>query len=124
MLFDSASMERSRYDMLLYMQSKGFYESAVIDTVRYHKRKAAVRYSVTSGEPFKISGVSYRFTDMSLRNIILADSANSLIKPGDLLDRTVMEAERSRVAAYLENMGYYRFSVNNIRYIIDTRHSV
>ena len=119
-LLDSASTERSRRDMSLYMQSKGFYESNVTDTIKLHKRKASVDYSVTAGEPFKISGVSYLFSDKSLRNIILADSAASLIKPGDRLDRTVMEAERSRVAAYLENLGYYRFSVNNIRYIIDT----
>ncbi len=119
-LLDSTATEKSRRDMLLYMQSRGFYDATVTDTVSYRKHKAQVDYSVTAGEPFKISGVSYMFGDKSLRNVILADSVNSLIKAGDLLDRNVMEEERSRVADYLENLGYYRFSVNNIRYLVDT----
>ncbi len=119
-LFDSLSVRQSNKDMRLFMQSAGFYEARVSDTVRYRKKRAFVDYKVSTGIPFKIDSIGYRFDDKSLENIILADTSRSLLKPGSLLSRTVMEQERSRIARMLGNAGYFQFSVNNISYTVDT----
>lgn len=120
-LLDSAMTERSRRDMLLYMQGRGFFDSKVTDTIiTSDKHKAKVFYDVTAGVPVKISSVNYRFDDQTLKNAILADSVNSLVKAGNIFDRNVLEKERTRIVSYLENLGYYRTSVNNIRYLVDT----
>lgn len=119
-LLDSALVKSSVRDMYFFMHSKGFFDAEVGDSVELKKQKASVDYYVRAGRPTIISSVSYTFNDKSLENLILSDSASSLIKPNTKLDRTVMEAERTRIVSYLENMGYYQFSVNNIYYNVDT----
>lgn len=119
-LLDSTLTQRSVRDMRLFMNAKGFYDASVSDSVVLKKKKAEVDYSVVAGIPYKISDISYRFQDRSLRNAVLSDTASSLLRVGQLLDRTKMEEERTRIAQNLENLGYYQFSVNNIRYIVDT----
>ena len=119
-IFDSLSIRQSNKDMKLFMKSAGFYDVQLSDTVKYRKKRAFVNYKINTGIPFKIDSISYQFDDKSLENIILADTTRSLLKIGGLLDRSVMEQERSRITRMLSNAGYFQFSVNNISYTVDT----
>ena len=114
--------DKSITNLETYLRTKGYFHSDVtyeLDTVR-RAHRAEITYKIRQGEPTRINSLNYEFRDSSLRNIILADSADCLLKNGDALDITLLDAERNRVAAYLNNRGYFDFTVNNISYDVDT----
>ena len=113
--------DKSVQNLETYMRTRGYYSSSVtytIDTLR--RRRVELTYNLTQGLPTRIGQLSYRFYDEPLRGVILADTQNSRIRQGDILDITQLDEERSRISSYLNNRGYFDFSVNNIRYEVDT----
>ena len=121
-LLDMSLTEKSAQNLKTYMNSRGYYASEVkyeIDTTRRPKR-AIVTYSTKQGLPYKITGISYDFRDKNLGPIIESDSANTLLKVGNIFDITSLDKERERIALYLNDRGYYNFSINNIEYRVDT----
>ena len=122
-LMDTALTERSVQNLQTYLHTRGYFSSNVrcdIDTSIYRRHRAKITYSITQGPATRIDSMSYDFRDTSLRRIILADTTASLIKRGEIFDESVLEAERNRIAAMLNNNGYYDFTANSISYEVDT----
>lgn len=121
-LLDMELTDKSVQNLETYLRTRGYFNSEVgykLDTTRRYRR-AEITYTIRQGEPTRVSSLNYEFRDSSLRNVILADSAECLIKSGDILDITLLDAERERIAANLNNRGYFDFTVNNISYDVDT----
>ncbi|MDE7129669.1 MAG: hypothetical protein K2O07_05070, partial [Alistipes sp.] len=120
-LLDMEQTMKSVRNLRTYLDTRGYFSSDVtcrIDTLP--RRRAAVTYTIRQGEPMRIDSIAYDFRDNSLRPVILADTAKTLVRPGDVLDIARLDAERERIASYLNNRGYYNFTVNNIYYSVDT----
>ena len=114
--------ERSAQNLKVYMDTRGFFSSQAtfeVDTTS-RRRRAKVVYRTRQGEPYRIDSISYDFQDKFLEQIILPDTANTLIRPGRVFDIAVLDRERERVTAFLKERGYYNFTVNNIDYVADT----
>ena len=121
-LLDTMLTNKSVQNLQTYLHTRGYFDSSVeckVDTTR-RRRRAELTYTIHQGEPTRIDTLSYDFRDESLRSIILADTATSLLHPGDVLDITRLDAERERIAKNLNNRGYLDFTVNNISYDVDT----
>ena len=121
-LLDQSLTQKSAENLKVYMDSKGFFNSRAtfrIDTTS-RRRRATVIYTTHQGEPYRIDSISYRFHDKFLEQIVLPDTAQTLLRRGDIYDVTVLDAERERITSYLRDRGYYNFSVNNILYLADT----
>lgn len=121
-LLDLSLTHKSAQNLKTYMDSRGYYGSSVqydIDTTRRPKR-AYVTFRTHQGEPYRINSLSYDFRDKQLAPVIEADSAQSLLRVGEIFDITTLDKERERIATYLNNRGYYNFSINNIEYRVDT----
>lgn len=121
-LLNNDLTQRSIDNLEVYMQTKGYFSSSVtcdVDTIS-RKRRAHLTYRLKQCEAMRIESIDYEFRDTSLRHIILADTAGRLIKRGDVLDITLLDEERNRIASYLNNCGYFDFTVNNITYDVDT----
>ncbi len=121
-LLDMDLTEKSITNLETYLRTRGYFHSEVtysIDTTR-RKRRADITYIIRQGEPTRINDIHYSFRDSSLRSVILADSSDCMLKRGDVLDITLLDAERNRIAANLNNRGYFDFTVNNISYEVDT----
>lgn len=121
-LLDTALTEKSVQNLQTYMHTRGYFSSSVtceVDTTR-RKRRAELTYRLHQGQPTRIDSLSYDFRDESLRAIILADTAATLLHMGDVLDISRLDAERNRIATNLNNRGYLDFTVNNISFDVDT----
>lgn len=121
-LLDLSLTERSADNFKNYMDSRGFFSSQAtfeIDTLR-RPRCAYVTYRTRQGEPYRIRSLEYDFRDRNLAPIILADTARSCIRVGQIYNVADLSAERERITANLKRRGYYNFSVNNIEYLADT----
>ena len=122
-LVDTALTERSVQNLQTYLHTRGYFSSNVgcdIDTSTIRRHRVRITYTIKQGPATRIDSISYNFRDTSLRNIILADTASSLIVRGEIFDESVLEAERNRIATLLNNNGYYDFTANSISYEVDT----
>lgn len=122
-LYDEALTERSVRNLQTYLHTRGYFHSSVsceVDTFLLRRNRVRVTYLVNQGPATRIDSIRYDFRDSALRNTILADTASSLLKVGDILDESVLVSERNRIATMLSQRGYYDFSVNSISYDVDT----
>ena len=121
-ILDTTLIRQSAVNFKNYMDSRGFFSSRVgyeIDTTR-REHRAYITFKTQQGKPYYISSFNYTFRDHTLAPLILSDSANTLIRVGDIYNLSTLQAERERIANYLKRRGYYNFSVNNIEYVADT----
>ncbi|HKK63864.1 MAG TPA: BamA/TamA family outer membrane protein [Bacteroidales bacterium] len=112
--------ENTSRQLELFMFNKGYFTSKVRDSVRIKGRKAKVKYIVNPGEPYTIRNVDYFFQDASLTSLILQDSANANIQPGDRYDQEKFQAENIRIEKLLRNSGYFNFSRDFVSYEVDS----
>ncbi len=122
-IYNQQLTDISARQLQLAMVNKGYLEAYVsVDTVmRPDKKKINVAYTVHAGEPHRVSGVRYVIPDTVMRNAVMRDSAQLFsIKPGSLLNRNDLDAERARITQRLRNRGYYSFNKEFITYTADT----
>lgn len=119
-ILDTTLTHISATNLKLYMDSRGFRESVSDYRIEYKpkRQRANVTYTVWQGQVYRIGGITYDFQDRFLEQVIAADRANTLLHSGDPFDTNVMNDERTRIAAYLRDRGYFNFSVDNIQYIV------
>jgi outer membrane protein assembly factor BamA len=119
-VFDPGMVAQSRNNLIQYMQSRGYYNAQVHDSIIINRHKAKVVYTVTPNKVTRIRTVRYDLDDDSLSHIILADSSNSLIRPGNPLSTDVMDKERERIEALLHNKAFFTFTKNQLAFLADT----
>ena len=121
-LYDSTLTLASADQLSTALRNRGFMKNSVTYRVNADsvKRKAKVDYDITLGEPYRIRSIDYDIPDESLRDVILADSASSSVRPGDLLDYNKLEEWRQSITEALRNKGYYAFNKEYITFMADT----
>ena len=121
-IYSRALTDQSVTQLTKAMQNKGYLDARVwVDSMpRPDKKRMKLIYNVVPGEPHVISSVGYNIPNDTLREIILSDSSEFLVRPGNLFDRNVLDQERDRITMKLRNCGYYAFNKDDITYNADT----
>ncbi|MDD5569718.1 MAG: BamA/TamA family outer membrane protein [Bacteroidales bacterium] len=123
-IFDSLSMVTSSKQITKYLQAKGYFNAAVKDSVQHRKnvkkKRVWVHYIIKANEPYKIRNVKYVTDDEYIKNIILNDAINSVIKKESNYDVDAFSRERDRITTLLKNNGYFYFSREYIYFKIDS----
>ena len=121
-LYDEFQTQRSREQLSIFLKNKGFYNAIVNDSlvIDQGKRKLNLIFDIEAKRPYRIRNYVYSIKDVNLRNVILKDSINRLIKTNDIFDVDVLNAERQRISVYLKNRGYYMFTEEFISFQADT----
>lgn len=120
-IYDSTQVERSREQLLLYAQSRGYFDAQITDTTFSNgNKKCTVRYNINAGEVYRISHSGLSVADDSIRPIIENNAQHSLLKPGIPFDANVHDEERARITRLMQQHGYYNFSKEHIYYIADS----
>ena len=100
--------------------NQGYLKAEVVSETHIHKRKAQVNYYIHPNKLYYIASVNYYSRDSVLLEHIYADTINTVIKVGSSLDANQLNNERTRLASYLQNLGYYDFKKEYITYVADT----
>ena len=121
-IFEEGPSERSKEQLSVYMNNKGYYNALIHDSVIYKpsKRKVNLVFKVKAGQPYLIRHYFYTIKDQQLGALILKDTVNQLLKPGDIFDLDILNAERQRISTNMKNAGYYKFSEEFISFSADT----
>lgn len=122
--------DRTKAQLGLYLNNKGYYSASVTDSVWFKKKKAFVEYRVDPGEVTRVEEYSFRdkagyvsneLSDSTeLMQMVLADTVNTLLREGMPMDVEVLEKEMGRITQMLRENGYFNFSKNFIQYYADT----
>lgn len=121
-IYDAALTEASALQLDKVVYNMGYLHSQVrIDTFpRPEKKKMRVKYTITPGKSHYINSFKMNFPDDKIREIVMQDSAATLIKINSNLDRNTLDLERQRIATLLRNKGYYAFNKEYITFSADT----
>lgn len=120
-IYDSDLTDASCRQLRLALINSGYLDAIVTaDTVSPKDKRMNVHYHILAGEPHRIATMKYNIADSAIAAIVNADTANSDIHPGMLLDRTALDNERARITRLLRNAGYYDFNRELINYTADT----
>ncbi len=121
-LFDSTLTAQSEEQLHKALVNKGFMDAEVTSTLvpDSSRRKMKVEYNLEAGSPHVMKSISYEFPDDTLRELIMKDSSRFVIRPGDRLDRGLLETQRELITAGLRNHGYYGFAKEFITFNADT----
>lgn len=125
--FDSAAVNTSIEFMESFLQSQGYYNANIkdsihqpFDTVRNQVR-ATVEMFVDVQKNMKISSVTYdSIVHPDLRMLAQADSANSFLQVSKPFDQQIIASELDRLVSVYRNNGYLRFSRDNLYAEVDT----
>ncbi|MFO7791026.1 MAG: BamA/TamA family outer membrane protein [Bacteroidales bacterium] len=122
-IYQPTLRHKSKKNILNFLENRGYYDAEVEDTLipdDKNPQKAKLLFDVKTGKPYHVNKISYNITDPFIKDIVLADTANSLIKEGMVFDSDKLLKERQRLTNLLKNKGYYYFSEDNIHYYADT----
>lgn len=108
-IWDPLLTEKTTEQFRKFLENKGYYEAKVSDTVLFKKKRAITRYTINFGEPVKISSIKYKSEDPTVLDLVLHDTINRLLNPGDRFDKETIQNERQRIEDFFKNRGYYKF---------------
>lgn len=104
------------------MRNAGFLHASVrTDSFpNHHDKKIRLRYNLEAGRPHTVRSISYEFPNDTLRELIMADSLRFPVRPGNRLDRELLEAQRELIVTRLKNRGYWAFGKEFVTFSADT----
>lgn len=120
-ILDTTLTSKSTAQIKLYMKNHGYFNAVVTDTTIYKKKKAIVKYTIKGNEPFIIMSFARDGKDSLILGIIQNDSANSVVKTGQIYNEDNLIKERERIVTMLRNDGYYYFNQRHINYRVFTK---
>ena len=132
-IYDSTMVHKTALEFSKLFVNKGYLNVNIHPEVKMQNKKAEVTYYINTNTPHRIHSVIETIGDSVISDVLyeqnqpagfwLGESAASratLIKPGHLFDRNILDMERQRVVDLLRNRGYYAFTKDYITYNADT----
>ena len=119
-IYDEALAVRTDNSMQRVLVNQGYLGAKVWHTTEVHDRKVSLTYHVDRGRPHRIRKVTYMVEDPLLEPIVAEIAPNGSLQRGERLDRTQLEAERTRLTSEMRNLGFYDFNKENISFVADT----
>lgn len=120
-IYDPELTEASARQLRLALINSGYLDATVTaDTIVNGKKKMTVDYRIVAGEPHRVAVLDYNIEDPAIRRIVMADTSQTELHVGMLLNRSVLDNERSRIARQLRNNGFFDFNREYITYTADT----
>ncbi len=120
-IYDEGEAERSREEIEKAVRNLGYIRATVDKEVNVRKgKRLELTYAIKAGRPYVVDDVRLEVADTAVRRLIENDAARSLLHAGMNFDINVLEAERQRIAALMNNSGYYRFNKDFVSFTADT----
>lgn len=125
-ILDEARAKKSATRLKAYYFNNGFFNAKAsyeIDTLP--NKKAQVKYTVNTGQPYIIDSLTREIATPALDSLYEVNKSKSLIKKGEQFKASNFEAERERITTNFRNNGAYYFQPTNITFVgdsIDTNH--
>lgn len=119
-VYDSALSERSKVRIHDAMFNMGYLHAKVCTRETYEGHKVRVHYDVSAGMRYYVDSIHLDVADTVIAKEMDKVADATLLKKGMPFDANILNQERSRITAYMNDNGYYTFNRDFIRYVADT----
>lgn len=120
-LYDSIKSVRTENDINATLINAGYRHVTTEEGIRTKGKKANVTYYVNTGPRYFIRDIRRVVIDNNIRKVICgADTLSSLLHVDTPFDANLIAEERSRISKVMRDMGYYKFTKDDIRFVADT----
>ena len=120
-VYDPELVDNSIENIDNHLEYLGYYGSHTESEIKVKKKRVEVIYKVTLGKQFPIRDLDITLPERGeFAEAFMSDTASMIVKPGDFLSESMLEAETERAAAAMRNMGFYSFNKNNFFFEADT----
>lgn len=113
----SKSISRIKY----FYFNKGFFDVKAnykLDSISV--KKAKIKYTITTGNPFFLDTVTTSIKTPALDSLYKTRISNSVIKSGKQYNKKDFEDEKERITTHFRNNGVYHFQPNYVTFNLDT----
>jgi outer membrane protein insertion porin family len=119
-IYDSTLIPKALQNMRGYLYNQGYFYAKIDDTTKFKGKKAYVTYDIQTGINYLINKRIYDIQDGTIKQFILDYEKETILKEGVPYSKSLIDEERRRITTILQNKGYYKFTNDNISFLIDT----
>ncbi|MBO5707350.1 MAG: BamA/TamA family outer membrane protein [Bacteroidaceae bacterium] len=119
-VYDSTLSERSKLRIHDALFNMGYLHAEVSTQEKYKGHKVQVCYNVSAGRCYYIDSIEVNVSDTVISREIASIADATLLKKGMPFDANILNQERSRITAHMNDNGYYAFNRDFISYEADT----
>lgn len=121
-IYNEALAVRSEEQLKQYLNNKGYFRGTVDREVFINdkKQKVNVKYSLETGDIYRIRDINYHFNNAELRELFMSDTSQTYISPGTPFDYYMLDNQRSSIVDLFRNNGYYYFTKEDVSYLADS----
>jgi outer membrane protein assembly factor BamA len=123
-IYDESASIRTAQQLQILLNSKGCFGSTVnFDTNNVTGNKVEVDYYLHATPRRKIDEITYTAETPEITELLKEWRQSSPLKTGDYYDQTNLTNERSQLAEWLQNEGYYTANKDIISFQVDTTYN-
>lgn len=119
-IYDSLLQKRSIINIKNFLANQGYFNAKIADTVIFKHKKAYVTYRINTGINYRIDNVRLDIDDSLILSIVKRGMFNTIFKREAEYSKALADEERTRIVTLLHNNGFYKFSLDNITFQLDT----
>lgn len=120
-ILDSTLVEISRAQIEKFLKSKGFFNAKVQSEIAVKNKKAKLKFTANTGEPFMINKITREIPDDSIKSLYLRSKNKfSHLSEGMQYDEDSLSYEREEIYHLMRQNGYYDFVRPYVRFEPDS----
>ena len=120
-IIDTARTIKSISRLKYYYFNKGYFDvNADYKLDSISAKKAKIKYTISTGNPFFIDTLEAKIKTPSLDSLYQTKSASSIVKTGKQYNTKDFEDEKERINTHFRNNGVYHFQPNYVTFDLDT----
>ena len=120
-IVDTAKTSKSLLRLKYYYFNNGYFAVKAnykLDSLT--PKKAAIKYTVTTGKPYFIDSLKTTITTPALDSMHQKITSETFLKPGNQYKTKDFDEEKNRINTYFRNHGAYQFQPNYVTFDLDT----
>jgi len=123
-LLDSSLVEISRTQIQRFLETKGYFNAHVRDSIAIRKKKAHITFLIDQGDPFYIRNFGWQISDTAVERLY-SDWAPQLsrLRAGKQYDSDSLVYERENLYNLARKSGYFAFVRQYVRFEVDSNMS-
>jgi hypothetical protein len=120
-IVDTVKTEKSISRLKYYYHNNGFFDvKANYKLDSLSAKKAKIKYTITTGNPFLIDTLTTSIHTPALDSLYRTKIANTFIKSGNQYKTEDFEDEKNRINTHFRNNGVYNFQPNYVTFDLDS----
>ena len=119
-IFDSVLMQRAALNMRSYLFNQGYFYAKITDSFNLTGKKAYTYYNINAGGNYLVNRVFYDVDDSNIVRIVRNSDKLTSFQKNKNFTFSMADNEISRLTTLIRNNGYYKFTQDDIRFVLDT----